>query len=266
MKETSMKWLTNQMAGALTPRAFLGISLIVLTAVSAPGALAATKSEVVDIQFSLCDTPAKIVRALHLRPKGSEFKVWLFDDAALGLFAKGLRLRLRETKQGAELTLKATDQDCSNPLPGTMLAGEGKCEYDLHGSKIAGALSLTRTIDARTTKNLAAGRQSLSSELSAAQKNFLRGMPGAWPLPSDLLALGPTRVLSYRTKNKPYAVDISTLPGEERFIEISRKVPKADSASAYDQFEADLIKAGVTVCEDQSAQAINKLRALLSRP
>ena len=220
----------------------------------------------VDIQFSLCGEPAAIERALELRPRGAPFDVWLFDDPELALFAKGLRLRLRETKQGADLTLKAADQDCATLSREAVPAGQGKCEYDMHGTKVAGAVSLTRSVDARTAGELSAGRLPLENELSAAQKRFLGGVPGAWPLPSGIRALGPTRVRSFGAKGKPYVVDVSELPGGERFIEISRKVASADAPRARDRFEADMARAGVTVCADQSAQAVNKLRALLRRP
>jgi len=193
-------------------------------------------------------------------------EVWLFDDPLLSLFNRGLRIRLRGAKGGAELTLKVAEQDCTALPAGVMPAGEGKCEYDVHGSKVSGALSLTTKLDQRTADDLVAGRAPLASALSAAQARFLHGVPGAWPLPTDLRALGPTRVRSYTAKGQPYIVDISVLPGGEHFIEVSRKVPRADAASSLARFEADLAKAGVPACADQSAQAVNKLRALLRRP
>ena len=49
----------------------------------------------------------------------------------------------------------------------------------------------------------------------------------------------------------------------EDFIEISTKVPLADQAAVRAQMQADLAQAGVAVCADQSAQAGNKLEALL---
>ena len=180
--------------------------------------------------------------------------------------SKGLRIRLRGTRQGNELTLKAADQDCAKLPAAALPDGQGKCEYDLHGTQVSGALSLTRQIDAHTAADLAAGRLSLAGSLSAAQKGFLQGLPGAWPLPPELRPLGPQRVTSYRAAHKPYAVDVSELPGGERFIEISRKVPLADATRARQQFELDLAKAGVAVCADQSAQAVNKLRSLLRGP
>lgn len=225
-------------------RTALVAAYLLVASLSAMTACAAPANAVVDLQFSLCDTPKKIIQVFDLRQHGASFDVWLFDDEALGLFTKGLRIRLRQTRQGAELTLKAADQDCTMLAPGTLPAGQGKCEYDQHGTKMSGALSLTRAIDKRTANELIAGRQLLANQFSTAQKNFLQGVPGAWPLPFGTHALGPTHVRSYRTKSGVYAVDVSELPGGERFVEISRKVAKTDSPSAREQFEADLAKVG----------------------
>jgi hypothetical protein len=246
------------------PRLAIGL-MAAVTSIARPAwaADAVATAAAVDVQMSLCETPAKIEHALRLHPRGAAFEVWLFDNAALDLFAKGLRLRLRGTKSGAELTLKVAEQDCATlAVP----AGEGKCEYDLHGSKVAGALSLTRKLDAAAMKGLADGSMPLAAALSPAQTGFLQGATGAWPLPKDLRPLGPARVQGYLAKGHPYTVDVSVLPGGEAFVEISRKVPAADATKVREQLEADLAKAGVPACADQSAQAANKLRALLRRP
>jgi hypothetical protein len=230
---------------------------------AATGAYGAAAGPSIDLQIGLCESPAQVERVLALQPRGAPFDVWLFDDPALALLSHGLRVRLRGTKAGAELTLKVADQDCA-AVPGSALpAGEGKCEYDLHGDKVAGALSLTKQVDRRTADDLVAGRAPLAGALSEAQRRFLHGRPGAWPLPPGVRALGPTRVRSYNAKGKPYVVDISVLPGGEQFIEISRKVPLAEARPSQARFEADLAEAGVPACAAQSAQAVNKLRALL---
>ena len=238
----------------------LNVCLLALAAVPALAADVPPPGASADIQMSLCAAPAEIERALQLRADGAPFQVWLFDDASLSLFDNGLRIRLRETSLGGDLTLKAANQDCSKPP--SLAMTEAKCEYDLHDGKLGGSLSLTRGVDMRTKKALLSGKP-LADELSAAQQRFLLAQPGAWPLPQAIRALGPTQVRSYRSGDKRYVVNVSELPGGERFIEISRKVVVADIARLQEQLKADLAKAGVTVCADQSAQAVNKLRALL---
>jgi hypothetical protein len=236
----------------------------------AAAVLGATDSTVaagtVDIQFSLCDTLPHIERTLGLRPHGLATEVWLFDNPTLALYSKGLRLRLRGSGATEDLTLKAGDQDCARLPAGTLSAGGGKCENDLHGTVSSGALSLTITVDPQTAGELTAGRLPVAQALGAAQREFLQRQPGVWPLAADTRPLGPSQVRSYRARKLKYDVDVSTLPGEQRFIEISRKVPLADAARLRERFEAELARAGVVVCADQTAQAGNKLRLLLARP
>jgi hypothetical protein len=248
--------------GSMMRAVCLGACIFVLATAPATAADAPAPGASADIQMSLCAAPAEIEAALKLRPAGTMLQVWLFDDPALSLFDKGLRIRLRETGQGADLTLKAAGQDCAKRAGGRLPRSEEKCEYDLHDGKLVGSLSLTRAIDLRAKKALLGGKP-LADELSAAQKRFLQGQPGAWPLAPTIRALGPIRVRSYRTSDKRYAIDVSELPSGERFIEISRKVALADAARVHEQLKSDLAKAGVAACADQSAQAVNKLRALL---
>jgi hypothetical protein len=217
----------------------------------------------VDIQVGLCSAPEEIERALALRPSGAAQEVWLFDDAALVLFEHGLRLRLRVAKDKSELTLKAGDRNCAQGEASGIPAGEGKCEYDLHGDKVAGALSLTRSLGAEATRNLLAGRMTLADALSPLQAQLLRQTAGVWPLPRGVKALGPQKVSRFRAQGEPYDVDVSRLPGGEVYVEISRKVPMADAARSRAELDADLARAGVAACADQSGQAVNKLRSLL---
>lgn len=224
---------------------------------------ASARSPAVDLQASLCGESQHAVRALEVEPRGAPYSVWLFDDAALTMYAKGLRLRLRD-KGGAsaELTLKVAGQDCKALAKDAIPDGEGKCEYDLHGDKLAGAASISRELALAKAGEITAGRVPLAASLSATQQRFLQ-QAGAWPLPEGLRALGPTRVTSYRGKGKrALSLDVSELPGGERYIEVSRKVSAAHWQGERTRFEADLAKAGVEQCADQSAQAGNKLRAL----
>ena len=84
-----------------------------------------------------------------------------------------------------------------------------------------------------------------------------------WPLPREITKLGPMQVRRYRTKGGVYDVDISRLPDDEEYVEISRKVPRADATRAMRVLEDELLKAGIAMCGDQSSPAANKLRALI---
>ena len=250
-----------------------GVAVAIIFAMTAaePGSAAgdpsrgatATRAE---IQIALCAPPDQIEHALDLRSRGAPIKVWLFDDAALTLFGRGLRLRLRMADGRSELTLKVADQDCARLDPNAVPSGEGKCEYDVHGTRMAGAVSLTRSLGARSAGELVAGRVTVAQVLSASQIGYLRDVVGMWPLPPGIAALGPLQVRTYRTKGKPYDVDITRLPAGEEYVEIARKVPMADANQATRALEAELSRAGIAMCADQSAQAVNKLRSLLRQP
>ena len=108
-------------------------------------------------------------------------------------------------------------------------------------------------------------RVALAQVLSRSQIGYLRDVVGLWPLPPGIRALGPLQVRTYRTRGKPYDVDISRLPAGEEYVEIARKVPMADANQATRTLEAELSSAGIAMCADQSAQAVNKLRSLLQQ-
>jgi len=217
-----------------------------------------------EVQIGLCGAADHIVRALDLRPRGAPITVWQFDDDALTLLQRGLRLRLRVAVDGSsEYTLKVADQDCARLAPGRVPPGEGKCEYDVYGENAAGAVSITRPLSAKDTGELLAGRSAPAQALNRAQAQYLRKVVRLWPLPAGVGKLGPIEVQRYRTRGDIYDVDISRLPDDQRYAEISRKVPIADATRAMGVLKDDLLKAGVAVCGDQSSPAGSKLRALV---
>jgi hypothetical protein len=223
----------------------------------------APESARVEVQVSLCDDPEHIVRALDLRTTGAAFETWLFDDTLLTLFGRGVRFRLRVQARDAELTLKAAIDDCTSLQAGQVPTDQGKCEYDLHGEHIGGAVSLRHNFDANTAHDLLTGKLALSQALSPAQVRYLETLQ-LWPLPGGIRPLGPINVQSYRTHGGThYDVDISFLPHGERYVEISRKVAYAQSKPSRAALDKALDDAGVAECTDQSAQAVNKLRSLL---
>ena len=217
-----------------------------------------------EVQLTLCAPADRVVHALNMQPRAGPITVWQFDDQTLSLYARGLRLRLRVASDGrSELTLKVADVDCLRADPGTALPGSGKCEYDVYEAGTTGAVSLNRRLDARQTTDLLAGRIAMAQALSSAQIAYLRGRPDSWPLPPDMRKLGPMALQTYRSAEKRYALDVSRLPDGQRYVEISRKVPLADAASAMEAMRKRVEAAGITACSDQSSQALAKLRSLL---
>jgi hypothetical protein len=248
--------------------AALMATLVAAAAITAPAAAAGpppgANEARAEVQLGLCTPADRIVQALDLRPRGTPMRVWQFDDPDLTLLGRGVRLRLRVAADGrSEFTLKVADQDCARLGHGLVPAGEGKCEYDVYGATAAGAVSLVRRLGAQETGDLVAGRAAPAQVLGPAQTRYLREVVGVWPLSAGIRALGPIEVRTYRTPDRRYDVDISELPGGDRHAEISRKVPLAKAARTMDAMAAELARAGVAVCADQSSQAAGKLRALL---
>ena len=217
----------------------------------------------VEIQINLCGEPGTIESALNLRALGRPIQEWLFDTPSLTLFARGVRIRLRVSGTTSELTVKVANQDCAH-LAARIPSKDGKCEYDLHGETRASAVSLSRHLDAAHTRAILAGDKTVTDVLSTMQTSYLRDVVGVWPLPVNLHGLGPIAVRRYRTAHETHEVDISQLPDATRYVEISQKVPLPNEANARAKLEADLARAGVAQCADQSAQAVHKLHKLLA--
>jgi hypothetical protein len=226
-----------------------------------------------EIQVNLCGAPDWVVQRLHMVEKGRPTTVWLFDTAAQDLHKDGLRLRLRQRGKGSELTLKVAGQNCLQVDP-ALLKPDGKCEADLHGDTFDDVVSLTRPLDARARAELLApdaGRgaalaSAIISRLDTNQLEWLgrrrRVAAGASYLPQDLARLGPSTVRTYRSPTQPYSVEVWTLPGGERFIELSQKVRRDAALPRRAEIQKQVAAAGVTLCADQDSQAQRKLELL----
>ena len=217
-----------------------------------------------EVQINLCADPQAVVRALGLAPAGAGVEAWYFDTPSLDIFRARLVFRLRMKSPQPELTLKVADQACEPVAP--LLAGtDGKCEYDLHGPDFRGAVSLNRRVDAGAARALLDAPGTLSAFLSPGQTRLLREGTSAWPLPPNIERYGPVRIEAYRAKGKRYVVELWTLPGGERYAEISQKTRVDQALGVRAAIERDLSRVGVAPCADQSSQAGAKLRALVRR-
>lgn len=243
--------------------------LLIALAVAGPTAFAADPGHGPDrsqaeVQIGLCSPIDEIVQALALRPRGTPIEVWQLDDPAMSLLGRGLRLRLRVATDGrAQLTLKVANQDCARLDAKLVPPREGKCEYDVYGSTAAGAVSINSKLNARRTRELLDGQLEIAKVLSPTQTRYLREVVGVWPLPDGIRNLGPMQLQTYRTAGRRYDVDVSRLPSGDRFAEISAKVTRPEAASTMQTMQAELKRAGVDMCADQTSQAANKLRSLL---
>ncbi len=216
-----------------------------------------------EVQIGVCAPLPDVVAALELRAPGPVTTTWLFDDAQLTLLRRGLRLRLRIDRDGADLTLKVADQDCGRLPAAAIPPGQGKCEMDLHGATMTGAVSLSQPLARTRADALVAGAARVQDALSPAQVNFLRDVEGGGPLPATLLPLGPLSITTRRAVDRSFAVDITTLPGGEQYLEVTRKVRVDQAERTRHRLEEDLARAGVMLCADQTGQAAVKMRKLL---
>jgi hypothetical protein len=244
----------------LTGALVVGAALAPTAFAASPSGVPATRAEV---QVELCSPFPDIERLLKLRLDGDPFEVWLFDNDALTLFDRGVRVRLRTKGKHAELTVKIANQDCARIDPKMVPPKVGKCEYDVHGAKLAGAVSLSRKLSDKEWTDLVAGRVAAADLLSAVQVAYLRDVAKVWPLPAQLRPLGPKQARAYVMPDKSYEVDVSKLPTGELYVEMSHRVPAADAKTAKDALDAMLARAGVTTCADQAGQAANKLKLML---
>lgn len=223
-----------------------------------------------EIQVNLCGDPESLLQLLTLAEKGKPTTVWLFDSADLELNRAGLRLRLRQQGRRSELTLKRAGQDCA-AIQDADLQPDGKCEADLHGASMDDVVSLTQAIDAHARRALLAPErargaplvEALSASLNDNQRRALAAQAGATdrsaPLPPAIVRLGPSTVRSYGTRSQPYVVEIWTLPGGQRFVELSEKVRRDRALVRRADILRHLAATGVEVCRDQESQAKRKL-------
>jgi hypothetical protein len=214
-----------------------------------------------EIQVALCEPATTLQAKLALQARGAPYETWLFDDDALTLLDRGIRLRLRTKKHGSELTLKVAKQDCETLPARAVPKAEGKCEFDVHGESVDGVVSLTRALDSASTGDLLARRTDVATLLSKSQVRFLRDIAGAWPLPADLRPLGPIANRIYAAER--YDVDISTLPDGRRYAEIADKVKLENVTEERDKLMRRLERDDVAVCDDQAGQAAEKMKRLL---
>ncbi|MGH6622919.1 MAG: hypothetical protein ACREBN_03055 [Burkholderiaceae bacterium] len=217
-----------------------------------------------EVQINVCEPEQKIAAALNLKPRETPTEIWYFDTPALELLSHGRVVRLRTTGGRSDLTLKVANQSCG-AIERAIPEGEGKCEYDMHGEKFVGALSLARVLDAKQAAGLRSGTEPLAAVLTATQQRFLQ-KPGLGALPDGIAPMGPARVVSYRRAKGGFEVEVWTLPGGESFVEISEKARYSSALKVRAALERELAAANLKICKDQGSQAGEKLRILVRKP
>jgi len=102
--------------------------------------------------------------------------------------------------------------------------------------------------------------------LATAPTGHLRVVVGLWPPPSKRRAPGPIRIRRDLTGGNTCDADGSRRPGGERCQKLPRAAAVVRVADARHALRTILDHAGVAACARQSAQAVNRPRALLRTP
>lgn len=258
--------------GVAFRRRSVGVLALALGAAAAPADAAdepgAPRAEV---QVSVCSPPDAVVRSLGLRPDASAPQaVWFFDTPAHDLEQRGVRLRLRRTAEGGDLTVKLGAQDCSQMAAADAVPRSAKCEVDVRAGSRDGALSLRREVTAGEVAALGAAAPAsgpglaaaLHASLDAQQHAALRAAFGpAWRAPASMRRIGPASITAYRAPGRKFAVEFWQLPNGEVAGEASRKVDEPRAGATLSQMQAALRHAGVALCEEQVSQSARLLRS-----
>jgi hypothetical protein len=249
--------LTNRVSRARYPHRLA--ALLAGTALIALGAFEADAVESqAEIQINLCSDSTQLIRALHLAEQGKPTTVWLFDTPGLELNRNGLRLRVRERGEFADLTLKAAGRDCSK-VKASLLGGQGKCEADLHGDSFEDVVSLERTLDRRSLKALLAPEAGAAAGEYAVQaaddkpaqcdrcEARCRGLRAATARhqttrPTDRPGLSPCRSALWRRG--------LGAAGRRTVRRAAQKVPRETALARRTELEAK-IAPPVSICDDQ---------------
>lgn len=235
--------------------------LLCVIPATASGAEGGARIGGAEVQINLCSAPRQIIEALHLERKGAKpQEVWYVDTPGLELFRKGIMFRLRLKERVSELTLKVANQDCAEVNPGLLPPDQAKCEYDVRGVHVVGAVSVTRILDDGQARGLIEGRLALADLLSRTQIRYLQEVVALWPLVPGLTCLGPAQVETYHKKGQPFVVELWQLPSGRHYEEISRKSSLKDAPRVNATLEEILSRNKVQLCPDQGSQTSSRLK------
>ena len=184
--------------------------------------------------------------AFKLNPDdGERRRIFFFDTAGLGFFGKGVVLRARLVKGGADdSTVKIRPVD-----PGRIRAvwhrlGGFKLEADGVGDRMIRSASLSIEQGGDEIKAVAHRTRQIKKLFTEKQEAFLAELS---PVPIDferLAVLGPVDALRWKVKHPglPHTITAEqwTLPDGRDLLEVSIKVPTVQAPAASAAFDAFL--------------------------
>jgi hypothetical protein len=177
-------------------------------------------------------------RAFGLDPKEAERRrIFFFDTLDLSLFKKGIVLRAREVKGGADdSTVKIRPVDPAKIADQWRRLKGFKIEADGVGNKLIRSASLSVEQGDDEIKAVEGGLRAIEKLFSPDQESLLAEMSPVRVKFETLRVLGPVRALRWTVKHEglPYPITAErwTLPDGQDLLEVSIKVPTAQAAAA----------------------------------
>jgi hypothetical protein len=237
----------------IRPRLVLAISLALVACRGASEPRAGATAERTELKRTVRADQVDAARASFglADESAKRLGVTFYDTPALELFASGLVLRSRAVEGGADdATVKI------RPLAGSAVAEEWlrldgfKCEEDRTGSQSVESCSLTAKQSARAIEAVARGESSVAVLFTERQLAFVKAYARAAPDWGRLKALGPIPSKTWELRlpelESKLSAELWTLPDGRALLEISTKVPRAESDRAAAALDAALRARGLS--------------------
>jgi hypothetical protein len=211
---------------------------------------AATRA--VEIKVTMrAEQEMKAVRLFDLERSSAEAReIYFFDTPQLACFKKGVVLRARLVKNGADdSTVKIRPVDPEKIASSWKKLDGFKLEADVVGAKVVRSASLTHPQKRGEIKDVAAGKRALEKLFSPDQERFLEANAPARVPFGALKVLGPISVLRWKLRREPLPSELTAeewrLPDGTDLLEVSIKVDQKDALRARDEFVAFLTRSGL---------------------
>jgi hypothetical protein len=182
--------------------------------------------------------------------QGERRQIYFFDNEKLGLFQNGLVLRARQVKGGKDdSTVKIRPVDPPSIGVKWCSVKGFKLEADGVGGRMIRSASLSAEQRANEIQMVARRIRPLRKLFSEEQEAFLAEMmPGRIDL-DGLAVLGPVDTLRWRVEHEglPFVMTAEewTLPDGRDLLEVSIRVPTAQTAAASAAFDRFLTGLGL---------------------
>jgi hypothetical protein len=251
----------------MTKLSLLHVVFLQILMFSAEGAQAVASSDVVEVQYNVCEPTSKAVKGLGLKAEQAvERQTYLFETDSFEIINSHYVIRLRVAEGEAELAVKKSALTQAEFNYWSQLGAE--CEYDVHFGNtenlLNGACKSEQTLTPDQLGAVLSGQVRVDDVFSDLQdKLFTTGSSSI----GRVRMLGPLndRVWKFKVAgfDKKISLEESLVTNGSSFLEISTRttVGKIDAVSA--RLENLLAEKSIRLCTDQNGQRRKKLHELL---